>query len=290
MCRHASDLLKVKKPLGRAWCKILHLQEHSQRQAPGFLQSTERCLCRFEDDLARVDPSSEERDLLMSRHEEEVRRLTAQMAAEEARQVSSLDHKLAVRKAKKQKRLEASHVKELTQVKAHHELVAAGQHTEDEVVNIEEAKKRLEQEMREQEQAELDAMRQKMAVEKAQLMEEERMRLEQQLNSEAGADMSEEDRAKLISANEANMQVASYLACNIHCICKSCLACLCLSSRKELPVCLWMTEEKSSLQIRQIYRYIALTKPASSRHKRAPQSSTQLVADGVSSLHLMCRG
>lgn len=205
--RQEEELAQVSSDLlAQAQAEIRMLREELKSKAQQMISGQ---TARLEDALLEADHSSEEREKLLKRHEEACRHMKAQTAAEEARQVASLEAKLAAKKQKKQKKLESNHVKEFEQV--HQQVMRAagsldGLPEEVEVVfDAADAKKRLEREMKEQEEAELAAMREKMQKEKEALLEEEKRRLSQQLASDMAADMSEDDRQKLIAANDANM-------------------------------------------------------------------------------------
>ena len=201
MAQVASDLL------AEAQAEIRMLREELREKEQTVLKGEQ---ARFEDDLNMTDLSGEERERLLKKHDEQCRLLEAQMKAEEAKQIAGLEAKLAAKRAKKQKKIEANHIKELEQVKEKADkenAVGGSQAAAADSVPYDgaEARKKIEAEMKAQEEAELAAMREKMQKEKEALLEEEKRRLSDQLASEMASDMSEDDRAKLIAANEANM-------------------------------------------------------------------------------------
>jgi hypothetical protein len=202
--RQEEEMAKVAYDmLAEAKAEIRALKEELKEKAQETLRSEE---LRLQDTLANTDVSSEQREKLLREHEDDVRRIKSQLAADEAKQVSGLESKLAARKAKRQKKLETAHAKELEEVHAVAEKQDNKIHQESEPVNLEEAKQKLEKEFKEQEEAELEAMREKMRKEKETLLQDELQKLQKQLASDVAAEMNDEDRQKLIAANETNMK------------------------------------------------------------------------------------
>ncbi|KAJ1479737.1 hypothetical protein T484DRAFT_1813260, partial [Baffinella frigidus] len=140
-------------------------------------QAQEAERMRHEDEV-EASPQ-DERDALMAAAQRDAASLAAQHAIEEARQIAALEKSLLARKAKKAKKLEASHSKELSEA-------------------------RLEEEAKQQEAEELEALRVRMQEQKTKMLADEQRKLEGAMEA-LSEDVTDQERQKLINQAEKNM-------------------------------------------------------------------------------------